>query len=125
VAGIPQTQRHTYINTNFGQSPSSDRFLALVTANGTDTGAGTAVTGGGYARAAIAFTAAAAGATQNTAQIDFTATANWGTVVGIEVYDAVTGGNRVYWAPLDASRTVNNTDTLRFAAGSITYTWSP
>ena len=103
-------------------------YLALYTAAPTDAGGGTEVTGGSYARQAMAANMAAATGTTptlstNSGQIAFpTATANWGTVVAIGVLDASTAGNFLWWADLTASKTVNSGDTLVFNAGELDFT---
>jgi hypothetical protein len=84
----------------------------------------TEVSGNGYARQSVAFDAASGGATQNTSAITFpTATpGSWGTIVGAGIYDAVSGGNLLYWFDLDASKVVNASDVFQFAAGAIDIT---
>lgn len=114
-------------------------WVALFTANPTDAGGGTEVTGGSYARVAVtsslanwAGTQAAAsttastgtsGTTSNNAAITFPApTANWGVVTGCGIYDAVTAGNLLLWGALTTSKTVNNGDAApSFAAGALTF----
>jgi len=63
--------------------------LSLHTATCADSGPGTEVSGGSYARKTCAvWDAASGGASANTAQQDFvTATASWGTVVAMSAYD--------------------------------------
>ena len=100
-------------------------FLALYTAAPSDAGGGTEVTGGGYARQAIAFDAAATpgGTTSNTAAVEFTATgAAYGTVTHIGIFDASTGGNLLWHGAMTASRTIGDGDTLVFAAGDVDLT---
>lgn len=101
--------------------------VGLFTANPSDTGGGTEVTGGAYARVAItsslanwAGTQAAAsttassgtsGTTSNNGAITFPApTANWGVITGFGIYDAASGGNLLIWGSLSTSKTVNNGD---------------
>lgn len=114
-------------------------YFGLFTANPTDTGGGTEVTGGSYARVAVtssmanwAGTQAAAstvassgtsGTTSNNAAITFPApTANWGTITGLAIFDASTGGNMLLWSALTTNKTVNNGDAApSFAAAAFTY----
>ena len=73
----------------------TNRFLGLFTANtGLETNAPTAeVSGGSYARQAIAFSAAVAGASNSSATVTFpAATANWGTITHVAVMDGDTEG---------------------------------
>lgn len=118
-------------------------YVALYTALPTPvTGSGTEVTGGSYARVALADaltawagTQAAAsvvastgtsGATSNNAAITFPApTAAWGSIVGFAIYDAATVGNELFWGALGVSKTVNSGDAApSFAAGSLAITFS-
>lgn len=112
-------------------------YVGLFTANPSDTGGGTEVTGGSYARVTVASnltnwagTQAAAsttassgtsGTTSNNAAITFpTPSANWGTVTGLGIFDASTAGNLLFWAPLTASKSVNNGDPApSFAAAAL------
>jgi hypothetical protein len=77
--------------------------VALFTVAPTDSGGGTEVTGGSYARVQVTnnatnFPAASAGLKQNGTAITFAqATADWGTVVAFGLFDASTSGNLLYW----------------------------
>lgn len=103
-------------------------YLALYTAAPTDAGGGTEVSGGSYARAAVTnnatnWPAASAGSKSNGAAISFTpATASWGTVVAVGIFDAPSAGNLLYWADLTTSKAIGAGDTARFPAGSIVVT---
>lgn len=97
--------------------------LALVTANGSDSAAGTEVTGGSYARQTIAWTAASSGEIHNSAVINFTGMPA-ATVVGIEVYDSAGTPKRLAYGALTSSKTTASGDTLQFAASSISLTLS-
>lgn len=100
-------------------------FLALYTAAPSDSGGGTEVSGSGYSRQAIAFAAAASpgGTTENTGAVSFTASGgSWGTVTHVGIFTASTGGNLLWHGAMTAPRTVNDTDTLTFAAGAVALT---
>ena len=99
-------------------------YVALFTATPSDTGGGTEVTGGSYARAQVTdgFTVTNGNA-ENTADITFaTATANWGTVTHVGIFDALTTGNLLFWGALTASRTVNSGGQAKFLAGDLAIT---
>lgn len=114
-------------------------YVALLTAAPSDTGGGTEVTGGSYARVAVtsslanwagtqgAGTTTASsgntGTTSNNNAITFPApTANWGVVTHAAVYDAASGGNLLFYSALGVSKTVNNGDAApSFPAGSLTF----
>lgn len=105
-------------------------WVGLFTATPSDTGGGTEVSGGSYARVAVVRTGAgwntAAGTlalSDNTGAITFpTATGSWGTVTQFGIFDAATTGNLLYWGDLTASKTVGNGDTASFAAGALDVT---
>lgn len=97
-------------------------YLALFTVAPTDAGGGTQVSTGGYARQAITFGAASGGAIANTVAVSFTASgASYGAVVAVGIFDALTVGNMLAWAPI-TSATVNDGDTLQFPIGDIDVT---
>lgn len=114
-------------------------YVGILTANPSDTGGGTEVAGGSYARVAVssslvnwAGTQAAAstvassgntGTTSNNGAITFPApTANWGVVTGLAVFDAATGGNMLLWGGLAANKTVNNGDAApSFSAAALSF----
>ena len=93
-------------------------YVGLYTVAPTDAGGGTQVTGGSYARQTAAFSAAASGATSNTANIDF-AGMPAATTVAIGVFDAITSGNLLLWGTLTANKTTDAGDTLRIATGDL------
>lgn len=114
-------------------------YVALLTAAPSDTGGGTEVTGGSYARVAVtsalgawdntqaasstAVSSGTGGTTRNQAAITFPApTANWGVVTHVGIYDASTAGNLLVWSALTVSKTVNNGDAApSFAANALTF----
>jgi hypothetical protein len=99
-------------------------FLALYTAAPSDSGGGTEVSTGGYARQAIAFGAAATpgGTTSNTGVVEFEASASWGTITHIGIFDASTSGNLLWHGEMTTPRTIGDGDKLNFAIGSVTLT---
>lgn len=102
--------------------PTDVKCALFTTTPGADGTGGTEVTGGSYARISIYDTAdwdvPSGGATQNTNIEAFaTATANWGVVAGMALYDQTT--NMLFFGNLTASKTVNNGDTFRFSAGAL------
>ena len=104
----------------------ANRFLGLFTAAPGETGGGTEVSGGSYARINAGdfnVTAGDPSAATNGAALEFaTATANWGTITHVAVFDAATGGNMLAYAPLNTARLVQNGDVFRFPAGDLTIT---
>lgn len=115
---------HIFRNTDYTRP--ANIYVALFTAAPSDSGGGTEVTGGSYARQAIptgassGWNAASGGATENTAVLNFpTATADWGTITHVGFFDASTSGNLLMHAALTASRTIANGDLFRFNAGEL------
>ncbi|MFF7308159.1 hypothetical protein [Streptomyces sp. NPDC008137] len=98
--------------------PTTPLQVALVTANGSDTAAGTEVTGGSYARQDLAVAAAVSGATSNSADLVWTGMPA-ATVVGVEVWDSAGTPVRLWYGPLNDPRTVAAGDELRLVAGSL------
>ena len=106
-------------------------FVALFTAAPSDSGGGTEVTGGSYARVAVApsdanWSAASAtdGLTDNVLDITFPLpTANWGTITHMGIFDRLTAGNLMFHGALTLSKTVNNGDPApKFVAGNLDIT---
>ena len=101
------------------------KHVALYTVAPTDTGGGTEVTGGSYARQTRAFTVSVTNTTtaSNSAAIEYPiATANYGTAVAVGMLDASTGGNLLAYANLDTSKSVTTGDVFRFDTGDLDIT---
>lgn len=110
---------HVLRNVTF-TSPTAV-FAALLTgvANA-ETAAVTEVSGGSYARQGVTFGAQSGGVCANSVAITFpTATANWGTVTHVGIYDAVSSGNALYILSLTTSQGVSTGQTASFAVGSL------
>ena len=100
-------------------------YIGLFTADPGDPGGGTEVSVGGtaYARQAmtqgwtVAGTATRAG---NSAAVTFpVATASWGTVTHMAIFDNVSGGNMLFHGALAASKTVDTNDQVSFPADDL------
>jgi hypothetical protein len=100
-------------------------YVGLFTSDPTDAGSGTEVSGGSYARQSATFAAPSNGASVTNADITFPqATANWGTVGWIGIFDALTTGNLLYHTALDASKTIETGDIFKIASGNLSVTLS-
>lgn len=115
-------------------------YVALLTAAPSDSGGGTEVSGGSYARVAVASTLAnwagtqsaasttastgTAALTSNNNAITFPApTGNWGVATHLGIYDSPTTGNLLYWVALTVAKTINNADPApSFVAAALTVT---
>lgn len=126
-----------------GQSAptTTNLYVGLLTAAPSDTGGGTEVSGGSYARVTVASSLAnwagtqsagstvassgTGGQTSNNAAITFpTPSAGWGTVTHFGIYDASSGGNLLFWGALTISKTINQADTVTFPAASLSITFA-
>ena len=101
-------------------------YVGLFTAAPSDTGGGTEVSGNAYARK-VTGTMTVSGTTTtatNAAAIEFAPAngGNWGTITHAAIFDALTTGNMLAWAPLTTSRTINAGDVFRVPASSLTVT---
>lgn len=121
-----------------GSGPTN-LYFGLLTANPTDSSAGTEVTGGSYARVSVASTLAnwagtqaagsttassgTSGTTSNNNAVTFPApTANWGVITGMGLYSALSGGSLLLYSALTTNKTVNSGDAApSFPAASFTY----
>lgn len=114
----------------------STLYVGLLTAVPSDTGGGTEVSGGSYARVGVTASLAnfagtqgtgtttastgATGTTSNNASITFpTPSATWGTVAAFGIYDASTAGNLLFYGTLTINKTVNSGDTVVFPAAAL------
>ena len=98
-------------------------YISLHTADPTDAGTGAEVSGGSYARVASSFATATTGSVVTDATATFpTATANWGTVGWIGLWDAASSGNMLYHTALDASKTIDSGDIFKITAGNLSVT---
>ncbi len=113
-------------------SKPSGIYVAAFTVTPSDSGGGTEVTGGSYARVSMgapadatwAAPSAGNGRTSNLIAITFpTPTADWGTLVALGLYDAPSAGNLLVWGPLTTPKTVHNGDAApSFAIGAFQFT---
>lgn len=116
--------KHVFTNTSY-TSPTTV-YVGLFTVAPSDTGGGTEVSGGSYARKSASFTVSGTGTlATNSAAVEFdTATGTWGTVVAMAIFDASTAGNMLAWADLTTSKSISSGDVLRIPAGDLDITLS-
>jgi len=99
-------------------------YLALFTSNPDEDASGTEVSTSGtaYARQSVSFTVSGNTAS-NSAAVEFpTATASYGTVTHVGVYDASTAGNLIAYAALTTSKAIDTGDVLRVPSGDLDVT---
>lgn len=100
-------------------------YLSLHTANPADdaSGAEVSTSGSAYVRKAIAFSASSSGSASNSGAVEFdTATASWGTITHIGIWDASSSGNLLFYGALDASKAIASGDVFKVNASGITLT---
>ena len=110
-----------HVFRNSAYTAPSTIYVALFTAAPNDAGGGTEVSGNGYARQSMAFSAASSGSISNSGSVEFpTATGSQGTITHMGLFDASSGGNLLAYGALTASKAVDSGDVFRFNASSVT-----
>ena len=117
-----ETRVLNYVFTTSSVTRPTTWRVALDTSAPSDTGGGTEVSGGGYARQAVTFSVSGNTATNSGAVEYPTATAGYGTVTHVGVFDATTGGNLIAYAALSASKAIATGDVFRIPAGDLDIT---
>lgn len=130
---------HLFRTTSF--TKPSVLAVALYTAAPGETGGGTEVTGGSYARVSnnpldanwngthgntTGVSSGTGGVVSNPATLTFPApTANWGSVTHMALLDATSAGNFLVYGALTTAKTVNNGDPApTFPATSLAFTFA-
>lgn len=119
-----ETHVLNYVFTSTSVTRPTAWYLALFTSNPADDASGTEVSTSGtaYARQSASFTVSGDTAS-NSAAIEFpTATASFGTVSHVAVFDASTGGNMIAYAALTASKAIDTGDVFRVPSGDLDIT---
>ncbi len=112
----------TWSFTTSSATRPTEWHIALYTASPSDPGGGTEVSGGGYARQSVTFTVSGNTAS-NTAAIEWpVATAGYGTVTDVGVFDASSGGNLIAYAALTTSKAIDTGDVFRLPSGDLDVT---
>lgn len=117
-----ETRVLTWVFTTGSATRPTEWHVALYTVAPDDTGGGTEVSGGAYARQSATFTVSGNTASNSGALEYPTATAPYGTVTAVGVFDAATGGNLIAYATLTTSKTIDTGDVLRLPAGDLDIT---
>ncbi|MDQ1233353.1 hypothetical protein QE450_000851 [Paenibacillus sp. SORGH_AS306] len=109
------------LNENF---TSKTVYVALFKTNPTDNNTGEEVSGGSYTRQVVTFgtprQVAGKGTVSNTGDVVFPlATAEWGTIAHVAIFDAPTAGNLLSFKENTNPRAVQVSDRLRFLTGEL------
>lgn len=112
----------TWLLTTGSATRPTTWYVGLFTDDPGETGSGTEVSGGSYARTEVTFTVSGDTAS-NDGGVEFpAATANWGTITHIGIMDAETSGNMIISAALTASKTIADGDVFRIPTGDLDIT---
>jgi hypothetical protein len=125
VANLVTVEANAILEASSGKTaytnPTTPVKVALVTATGTASAAGTEATGGSYARQTVTFAAASAGSIASNVALTYT-NMPAATITGIDEYDSAGTPIRRWFGALSASKTTNSGDTFTIASGSYTKT---
>jgi len=117
-----ETHTLKYLLTTDSVTRPTNWYVALCTADPSDSALGTEVSGGGYARQSVAFTVVDNNAS-NTSAIEFPeATADYGTVIAVMIMPAATGGtasDMIVHAQLTSDKAISTGDIFRIPAGDL------
>jgi len=117
-----ETHTLNYLFTATSVTRPTAWYVALFTSNPDEDASGTEVSGGAYARQSVSFTVSGNTAS-NSAAIEFpTATASYGTVTHIGVFDASSGGNLIAYAALTTSKAIDTGDVMRINSSDLDVT---
>ena len=119
-----ETRVLTWVFTTDSATRPTAWYMALFTSNPADDASGTEVSTSGtaYARQSATFTISGDTAS-NSAAIEFpTATASFGTVSHVGVFDASSGGNLIAYAALSTSKAIDTGDVFRIPSGDFDVT---
>ena len=124
LSNLFETRVLTWLFTGDAVTRPSSFYVALFTSNPAEDASGTEVSTSGtaYARQSVTFSVSGNTAT-NTAAIEFpTATASYGTVTHVGVFDASTAGNLIAYAALTTSKAIDTGDVMRIPSSDLDVT---
>ena len=119
-----ETHVLNYVFTATSVTRPTAWYVALFTSNPAEDASGTEVSTSGtaYVRKTVSFTVSGNLAT-NSAAVEFpTATASFGTVTHIGVFNASTSGDLIAYSALSASKAIATGDVFRIPAGDLDIT---
>lgn len=97
--------------------------IGLSTGSFGDDNSGTELSGNGYTRKDIVFSAASGGSATTSSTVTFpTATGSWGAVSHFGIFDAATSGNLLIHGAFASAKTIGSGDIFRIDAGDLTIT---
>ena len=117
-----ETELLDHVFANNAYTSPTTVYVSLHTANPDEDASGAEVSGGGYVRQAGSFTVSGNTATTDAAIEYPTATADYGTVTHVGIWDASSAGNMLAYAALTASKTISSGDVFRIPTGDLDIT---
>lgn len=119
-----ETELLDHVFANNAYTSPTTVYVSLHTANPDEDASGTEVSTSGtaYARQAGSFTVSGNTATTDAAIEYATATADYGTVSHVAIWDASTAGNMLAYAALTTSKAISTGDVFRIPSGDLDIT---
>lgn len=109
---------HVFRNTPYN-APGAV-YLALYSSDPGDDNSGSELAGSGYSRQVFTVNEPNNGIAFNGSDIIFdTATSDWSTVTHVGIFDALTGGNLLFYGPLSSAVIVTSGNNFRIPAGNL------
>lgn len=130
MAGLSDYMEALVLNYMRGVAPATaptGLFVGLFSSDPTDASTGgtevtTTIRTGGRVQATFGAPSDTSSKMANSAAIDFGNAAAGATVSHFAVFDAATGGNKMFSGALAASKTINANDPVSFATGAMQVT---
>jgi hypothetical protein len=108
----------TVRNNSYTTPPTA--YLALFLSNPTKDGTGLECSGASYSREPITMNAPVDGLSRNTNDIEFSpATSSWGEITHVGIYDALSGGNLLYFTELVTTKNIEAGDIFKIALDNL------
>lgn len=125
LTDVGEARTLNWLTGNATTAPVLPLMVRLMTANGSDSVAGTEVANSGgstYAPQSVSFPSAS-GTTQTSNSVDLSfANMPAATIVGVEIWDSAGTPVRWWWGAATASKATNLGDTLKILAGQLVLT---
>lgn len=112
---------HTLRNLSY--TPPTTVYAGLLSALNNDGQSVTELSGSGYARQAVTFSAASGGETTNSAQITYpVALEDWGSAAYVGIFDSLAGGNMLAWGEFSITKFISESAVFRIEASALDIT---
>ena len=106
-------------------SPPVKVWVALYTTNPSKDDTGVEVSGATYTREELTLSSPGNGVSTNENLMQWnTATTEWGLITHLTIHDSETGGNMLYFTPLDVPKNIEIGDQFQITVGNLKLTLS-